>query len=329
MGWRGTVRTLGAIARQSERESMKRARDHARHMVAMEKLEAKEQAAAAVLEYEKYVHKLVTIHRSCSTATDWEARAKARPPSEPWRKTSNEDQAKQKLAAYKPSWLTRILGKTQSEKDALAMVIATAKLADERELAEKLDQYQKDLVDHADAVAFAGRILNRDEDALLEAVKLFEPLASIGLLGEHMSIGLPTPQVMTVELTANGEEVIPKDRAKLLASGRVSVKPMSKGDYYRLYQDHVCSAALRVVREIFALLPVEEVVVTVVDDLVGPSTGHLKKTVILSLRAPRATIDRLNFDAIDPSDSMRNFLHQMEFSPTTGFRATEAIEVGV
>jgi hypothetical protein len=125
----------------------------------------------------------------------------------------------------------------------------------------------------------------------------------------------------------HGEEVIPKDRAKLLASGRASVKPMPKGDYYRLYQDHVCSAALRVAREFLALLPIDEVIVTATDDLVDPATGHLKKTAILSLRVPRETVEKLNFQALDPSDSLRNFLHRMSFGSTTGFPTGRAHRV--
>jgi len=229
------------------------------------------------------------------------------------------------LDRYSPSLLARLFGQIKKQKNKLIDSITKGKIADERLFVEQSAQYEQDLADHLDETSFAERVLKNDPEAMLEAVKLFEPLASIGLLGEHLAVNVPAPQVIAVELSVHGEEVVPRDRAKLLASGRASVKPMPKGEYYRLYQDHVCSAGLRVARELLALLPVEEVVVTAVDDLVDPATGHLKQTVILSFRAPRATMAQLKFDAIDPSDSMRNFLHRMDFSATNGFRPVQSI----
>lgn len=325
MGWRGTVRTFGAIARQAERDSMKRARDKARHLATMEKLEAKEQAAAAVREHEDYVARLASIHRTCSPATDWQARASSRPPQKPNLCAEYESKARMQLDRYSPSLLARLFGQIEKQKEKLIDSIAKGKIADERLFSEQSAQYEQDLDDHLDETSFAERILKNEPEAMLEAVKLFEPLASIGLLGEHLAVNVPAPHVVAVELSVHGEEVVPRDRAKLLASGRASAKPMPKGEYYRLYQDHVCSAGLRVARELLALLPVDEIVVTAVDDLLDPASGHLKQAAILSFRAPRATMAQLNFDAIDPSDSMRNFLHRMDFSATSGFRPVESI----
>lgn len=293
----------------------------------MEKLEAKEQAAAAVHEHEDYVARLASIHRTCSPATDWQARAASRPPRKPNLSAENESKARLQLERYKPSLLSRLFGQVEKQKDKLAKLIEKGKIADERSFAEQSTKYQQDLTDHQDETAFAERILKKEREAMLEAVKLFEPLSSIGLLGEHLEIRLPAPNVVAVDLNVHGEEVVPKDRAKLLASGKASVKPMPKVEYYRLYQDHVCSAGLRVARELLALVPVDEVIVTAVDNLVDPATGHLKQTAILSFRAPRATMVQLNFDAIDPSDSMRNFLHRMDFSATNGFRPIESIGI--
>jgi hypothetical protein len=214
----------------------------------------------------------------------------------------------------------------EGQRKVLADRVDQGKDLDEKSFNENLAKYKQDLEDHHEEKAFAERVLRNEPEAMLEAVKLFEPLASIGLLGEHLSVAVVGPRAIAVELSVHGEEVIPKDRAKLLASGRASVKPMPKGDYYRLYQDHVCSAALRVAREFLALLPIDEVIVTATDDLVDPATGHLKETAILSLRVPRETVEKLNFQALDPSDSLRNFLHRMSFGSTTGFRPVEPIE---
>jgi hypothetical protein len=40
---------------------------------------------------------------------------------------------------------------------------------------------------------------------------------------------------------------------------------------------------------------------------------------ILAVHFTRGTLARLNFAAIDPSESLKNFPHRMKFKKTTGF----------
>jgi len=90
--------------------------------------------------------------------------------------------------------------------------------------------------------------------------------------------------------------------------------------YYELYQDHICSAVLRVAREIFAHLPVDRVRINALSKIVNSQTGHLENSIILSVIIPRETLKLLNLRSIDPSDSMQNFVHAMNFRKTQGFR---------
>ena len=101
---------------------------------------------------------------------------------------------------------------------------------------------------------------------------------------------------------------------------------MPKSRFYELYQDYVCGCVLRVARELFALLPIEMVIVTAVGNLLNTQTGHLEEQPILSVAIPRKTLVELNFGALDPSDSMNKFVHQMDFKKTKGFSAVESIK---
>jgi len=74
------------------------------------------------------------------------------------------------------------------------------------------------------------------------------------------------------------------------------------------------------------LLPVEMVIVNAVGDILNTETGHTEERPILSVAIPRDTLIKLNFDQIDPSDSMGNFVHNMKFRKTQGFDAVEAIK---
>ena len=129
----------------------------------------------------------------------------------------------------------------------------------------------------------------------------------------------------TVEVTfnVNSEKVIPNESKSLLKSGKLSIKEMPKGKFYELYQDYVCGCVLRIARELFALLPIEEAVITTMSNLLNTQTGYMEKQSILSVFIPKETLCRLNFQMIDPSDSMNNFKHNMNFKKTRGFQADE------
>lgn len=82
---------------------------------------------------------------------------------------------------------------------------------------------------------------------------------------------------------------------------------------------------LRIAREFLGLLPVNEMIITGIDDLLNKATGHLEECPILSVLVVRDTLDRLNFQKLDPSDAMASFLHRMSFKKTAGFCAIERI----
>src|SRR5690606_36573018 len=98
---------------------------------------------------------------------------------------------------------------------------------------------------------------------------------------------------------------------KLTSTGKLSRKNMAKGNFYELYQDHICSVVLRISREVFAYLPVDFAIINAKAEMVDLQSGHLEKKIILSVKIMPETIQRLNLDMIDPSDSMRNFVHNM------------------
>jgi hypothetical protein len=130
-----------------------------------------------------------------------------------------------------------------------------------------------------------------------------------------------------VSLFVNGDSVVPREVKSLLTSGKLSSKKMPQGQSTELYQDYVCGAVFRIARELFALLPLEAVVVTAFGHLLDSSSGHMTDQPILSIVIPRRTAETLNFDALDPSDALQRFVHNMSFRKTKGFSAVEALSV--
>ena len=49
---------------------------------------------------------------------------------------------------------------------------------------------------------------------------------------------------------------------------------MAKGRFYEIYQHYLCGCALRIGRELFVLLPIDEVLINVITVGVDSRTGH-------------------------------------------------------
>jgi hypothetical protein len=157
---------------------------------------------------------------------------------------------------------------------------------------------------------FARRILAGEHKAFIEALVEFSPLAEISDVGSLMHFTVESAKLIRCELKVNGSQAIPAEVKTLTATGKVSVKPMPKPRFHEIYQDYVCGCMLRVAREVFAMLPVETVLLTASADILDTRTGQTSERPVLSAVMPRAAIASLDFDRLDPSDAMENFLHQ-------------------
>jgi hypothetical protein len=130
---------------------------------------------------------------------------------------------------------------------------------------------------------------------------------------------------MEVEFDVYTNNIIPKEEKKLTKTGKLSIKQLTKTRYFELQQDYVCSCILRIARDLFALLPLNTVFIHAYDDQLNTVTGHEDRVLILSIKIDRETLNGLNFESIDCSDSMNNFPHHMMFRKTKGFDIVEKI----
>jgi len=146
-------------------------------------------------------------------------------------------------------------------------------------------------------------------------------------MGSSASVEAISVTHVEVDLFVNSSDVIPAEVKTLTATGKLSVKKMSVSQTHDIYQDYVCSSALRAAREVFATVPVQVVLVHAIGELLNTATGHVEPTAILSVLMPRETMHRLHFEAIDASDSMQNFMHRMKFQKTKGFSPVEPLTI--
>lgn len=325
MGWKGTLRTVNSMSRKMDRAAKKQQRELEKQRKQIEKMQELERAAYEVQVYENYIDTLLTIHKECSEVCDWDEIRLIGPPIKPNNSQKHEEAAQNALDNYKPGFSDKLLGKSDSKRLNMVNALEDAKKSDKKNYQEALDEYENECANWKETTKIAEGILNGDTEAYLNAIDTINPFDEIKELGSSIVFSVYNKSLVDVTLRVKGDQIIPSEAKSLLKSGKLSVKTMPKSKFYELYQDHVCCCILRIARELFALLPIDIVMITAVSDVLNPQTGHMEEKAILSAAIPRKTIEKLNFETLDPSDAMANFVHRMIFKKTKGFDVVERI----
>ncbi len=328
MGWRGTVRTIVAAANRAERDAVRRQHALEKYERQLEKQREIERAAHAVEKYENLIEVLQSVHKDCTSSVDWQGISSSSQPEEAADTHSSEQGAQSLLDKYKPNILHKIFKKEEQIRLGLSLKIEKAREEDQKRNQAKHDDHLAKVTDWRDSVAMAKRILSHDVAAYKEAIEEMNPFKELGTLGSEVTFSFPSGDKIEVAAHVHDEKVIPKDQMTLLKSGKLSVKPLPVSRFYEIYQDHVCSAVLRIGRELFALLPIEDVLVIATSILLNSANGKMEKSPILSVLLKRETMEKLNFESLDPSDSIQNFLNKMDFKKGRGFLAIDHVSLG-
>ena len=202
------------------------------------------------------------------------------------------------------------------EKGNAEAAIAQARLQDEQLFQEQMQAYGVEKSEQEKLKDLAFRILAKEHKAYIEALVEFSPLREISDLGSLLHFTVHSATLIECEMKVNSTKTIPTEVKTLTASGKMSVKAMPKGRFHEIYQDYVCGCMLRVAREVFAMLPVETVLVTASADLLDSRTGHIAVQPVLSAAMPRTLIAKLNFEQLDSSEALENFRHRGDFKAT-------------
>lgn len=315
MGWRGTLRSVGAAVRAAERDAQRR------HKAAL-KEQMISDAADAVDSWENYIDELLTVHVNLADEIDWNAIANTPKPSEPVRK--NDSEAKAKLESYKPSFMDKMFGQAEKKRVRLQDILAGAPEKDDETYRKAMANYEAALAEWKADTELAHKLVAGEADAIRQVIEEFQSLSKESLIGSALNFRMSEGRIHAV-VQVHTDEIIPSFRRKQLASGKLSESKMPVGQFNELYQDYVCSVALKVAGDLFRILPQTEVFVTCESEMLDTATGHKKPTPVLSVQFVQETFMRLNLESIDPSDSMSNFNHNMRFAKTKGFAPIEPL----
>ena len=328
MGWKGTVRSIGAAVRAAERDAKRRQRELEKRQKQYAKMQELEQAAYEVEAYENHIEIIQSLHKECTDPINWENIASSQEPKRPENLKKHEEAAHSKAESYRPGFIDRLLKREEKKKKSLNENISRAIEQDEAEYKSSVSDWEEKMNDWKESAELAQLLLSGDNEAKIKVIKDLDPFSEISNLGSNLSISVSDEGLVETIIHIHGDDIVPNEVKGLLKSGKLSVKKTPKGQFNEVYQDYVCSCALRVANEIFSAIPDNMVIVTAVDELLNTKTGHLEKSPILSVCIPRSTLKSLKMETIDPSDSMSNFIHNMSFKKTKGFGAVSRVEAG-
>jgi hypothetical protein len=297
MGRGSAIRAMEAAHRRQQRDAKTRQRDLERQVKESAKLSALEKARLEVDTYENGLDVLLSVHKEQTDPFEWPAFAASLPPVPPARMSRHELKARQRLA------LSSAMQDTE-------VVIADAQQADERDYQAALQAHAADHAEWEKMSRLARRILQGDSGAYIEAIEELSPFAELDSIGSSLHFSVHSPRLIEVALTTNGRQAIPSEVKVLTASGKVSIKSMPAQRFIEIYQDYVCGCVLRVARELFALLPIESLLISASTGILDTSTGQTIERPFLSVAIPRTTLAALNFNMLDPSDSIMSMAHR-------------------
>lgn len=314
------MRSVAAASRRA-------AREHDRAMRARQKEREIQAAQDSVEEFEWYLHQIRTIHLDAAPLINWDCVGPASLPPAPKRTTYEEEKARARLASYKPGFVSRLFRDPEKKRSELSKGVEIAAQKDTERFERDLIEYENNKNKAEKELEEAQPILCFNPEKMREYFSKTTNLENIIFLRDSVNIDFRSDGTARAEIFVHSEDIVPDEKLSQLASGRLSKKRMPKKEYYSIYQDYVCSAALLIMIELFNILPLKSVVINVKDNILNKKNGHIEEAIILSYFAPRETFEMINFEAVDPSESMENFLHEMKFRPTTGFAVVQEVAV--
>lgn len=318
MGWKGTVRSINANVNRQAKLAEKQQKYQ-------QKQEARTAAYNAVTQQENLLEMLVSLHESCNANMNWDDISKEASPLEPLIVTSRADIIQIKIDYFKPNLLDKCLRLTAWKKRRMDKKLYRAKEEDTKEYEVLFNDYQNNKNTWNKRQALAERLGNGDRKVCIDIIKEYGDFVEIPL-GQDLQFIVNDKNELAFDLKIfSQEEIIPDEEYSLRQSGTLSSKKMAKIKGFDIYQDHVCSSLLRVSREIFGLLPISTIQANALLNALNPQTGHLEDQIIISAEIRREILETLNFIGIDPSDSFKNFTHNMKFTKSKGFNAVERI----
>ncbi len=222
----------------------------------------------------------------------------------------NELKAMKALEAYKPTWKDNLFKRVDVQKNQLQDQIKKAR-EDDLHLVERWKE-KKEL---------ANKILLGDISGYRKVLQDKLSTDEIFELGVAIAWDVLSPYTLVFEVDMIQEKAITTQALFHEKTASLSTRSKTKKKYYDAHQDYICSIALRLGRDGFNLLPVDNIYVHINDI----SENTLELGTVLSVKLERKCFATIDLDDCDCSDEIVKFQHHMHFSKIKGFQQVDKL----
>lgn len=323
MGY-GLYGLVSSVVNQGLRESERAQRQK-------RKLEEKQYqmslAEGEVQEFEQLLENLTSFHKDCSPKFNWQEKVSTPPPQKPQRENVHENAAKTNRYKYRPSFFDKLFKRIETRIQKFDKAIELGVERDGADHRAAIKQYEIDHAEWQNLKELARKVLEGSPEAYTEALSSSRLCEQIEEIGKFSFTKIHSPNVVEVTIDDKGDNFVPAEYKHLTPTGKLSIRNMPKGKFYELYQKFVCSAAIRVAREVQALLPVNTVIINVESEFIDKAMGSKSKLFLLSAGIPENKIKEANLNMIDPAVFVKSLSHNIKLKKTQGFEPVEKVAV--
>ncbi len=268
-------------------------------------------------DYEQLLYDIRSIHKICGDSIDWKEQYGYPAPYNYPGVGPCEREALEAINNFKPSLLGKLFPSADQEK--------REKLEQELQIAREQDEYNYN--DWSYWKNLAGYVLDGDIDSYFHVITEMRPFEDILDFGSDFDVGTDDPTCLEVEFHVKSDKVVPNHVLSLTKTGKLSSKAMTKTMHFDILQDYICSCIIRIAREMFALLPIDRIAIHAMDTIKDDEGNSIEDVTVVSVLIRREQLEGLDFENIDPSDTIETFDCHMEFKKTKGLVPVERVRV--
>jgi len=292
-----------------------------------EKRQQREEAFESVNKYEDYIKKITSLHKECCKILDWSILARTEKPIKPIYVNVNAKLALKRFKEFKPNFLEKIFPLLEKrKKKILYNKIYEKRIKDKEIYKKKYLEFESKYKEWKELIEIANNVIIGNKKVYKKIIDKFTSFSKIDFLCESLEIKIDDIDYFDVYVKVYDEQIIPKKIYKLTQTGRLSIKEISVSKLNELYNEYVCSCIFRIVREIFAVLPIKIVYLHILKDILNTIIGKLEEKVIISVVFEREKLKDINFDLIYPPDSIKNFISNVNYKMKYGFKEVEKVK---
>lgn len=219
------------------------------------------------------------------------------------------------IDAYEPSLVEKAFkSKMDKKKEHFKLKLREAMQKD-----EYIYNAWRELID------LAEDILKGSISSYFKAIKIINPFEDLLELGIDFEFGADNSDVMHVEYVIDSRKIIPYYKLTSSKMGVLNKSNFSREEYNNLVKDYISGCAVRIARELFALIPIKEVIVHIVDHKFNTDSRINEKLTVFSADIKRELIENLDIDKLTPFDILENSKYSINFNEYDGLQITDRI----